>query len=220
MNRDQIEAGRTGGKFAEAFMLTGGIGAILFPFVFYYVSYTMVDKRDDFLKCIQQEEIAAASRGEEITDMVRTAIMYNMFMICLYLALHFTLFQRPEDYKTFKIVGYAYAIVVTVEIAVALILFIVIGVSECNTEAYGVAAILSSLAIVIVNGLTLALGIIYFLSKTRLPSAARIEAEPARRPEQPSQEQLTPKPQPVEKKEEEDVQGLPEAGGDDMDGIE
>ena len=62
----------------------------------------------------------------------------------------------------------------TIEIVVALILFIVIGVSECNTENYGIAAILSSLAIVIVNGLTLALGIVYFLSKTRVPSAARI----------------------------------------------
>ena len=61
-----------------------------------------------------------------------------------------------------------YAVVVALEIAVALILFIVIGVSVCNTEPYGIAAILSSLAIVIVNGLTLTLGIVYFLSKTRV----------------------------------------------------
>ena len=97
-------------------------------------------------------------------------------MICLYLALHFALFQRPEDYRIFKAIGVAYAIIVCIEIVVALILFIVIGVSECNSEAYGVAAILSALAIVVVNGLTLVLGIIYFLSKTR-KSSGRVAVE-------------------------------------------
>jgi len=43
MNRDQIEVGKTGGKFSEAFMLTGGIGALLYPLVFYYVSYILID---------------------------------------------------------------------------------------------------------------------------------------------------------------------------------
>ena len=55
MNRDTIESGKTGGKFAEAFLLTGGIGACLYPLVFYYVSYTMVDKRDEFLTCLIKE---------------------------------------------------------------------------------------------------------------------------------------------------------------------
>ena len=124
MNRDTIEEGKTYGKFAEAFLLTGGIGAILYPLVFYYVSYTMVDKRDEFLACIASSEVTAASKGEEHTDGVRTAIFYNLSMICLYLALHFALFQRPEDYRIFKAIGVAYAIIVCIEIVVALILFI------------------------------------------------------------------------------------------------
>jgi len=52
MNRDQIEPGRNKGKFAEAFMLTGGIGAVLYPIVFYFVSYTMIAKRDEFIECV------------------------------------------------------------------------------------------------------------------------------------------------------------------------
>lgn len=89
-------------------------------------------------------------------------------MICVFLALHFTLYSRPESYALFKAVGIAFAVIVCIEIAVSLILFIVIGVSICNGEAYGVAAVLSSLAILIINGLTLVLGILYFLSKTRV----------------------------------------------------
>ena len=92
MNHDKIEEGPTKGKFAEAFLLTGGIGAILYPLVFYYISWTMVDKRDEFLKCIAAAELKAATDGEETTDGVRTAIFYNLLMIMLYLGLHFSLY--------------------------------------------------------------------------------------------------------------------------------
>ena len=139
-------------------------------------------------------------------------------MICLFLALHFALFQRPEDYRVFKALGVAYAIVVCIEIAVALILFIVIGVSECNTESYGVAAILSSLSIVVINGLTLVLGIIYFLSKTRVTSGrVAVEMQPlSEKREDSAREPPKPKPAPPKEEEEPPQQEEPE----DMDGIE
>ena len=176
MNRDSIDAGKTKGKFAEAFLLTGGIGAIVYPLVFYWVSFTVIDSRFEYLSCIAEAEMKATLEGEETTDAVRDAVNYNLFMICLYLALHFALYMRPESYDTFKMLGIVFAVVVCLEIVVALILFIVIGVSVCNTEQYGIAAILSSLAILVINGLTLVLGILYFLSKTRV-SAGRVGNE-------------------------------------------
>ena len=160
-------------------MLTGGIGALLYPLVFYYVSYVLIDKRDEFLICTYKEDLEAAAKGEETTDGIRTAILWNLFMICLFLALHFVLYQRPEEYATFKAVGVIFVVACALEIAGALIIFIVVGVSICNSEAYGVAAILSSLAILIINALTLVLGTIYFLSKTRT-SQARVAVAAAR----------------------------------------
>ena len=163
-------------------MLTGGIGAILYPLVFYYVSYVLIDKRDEFLVCTYKEDLEAAAKGEETTDGIRTAILWNLFMICLFLALHFWLFQRPDEYETFKKLGVIFVIVCAIEIAAALVIFIVVGVSICNSEAYGIAAVLSSLAIVIINALTLVLGTIYFLSKTRTSQArVAVAAAPSRR---------------------------------------
>jgi hypothetical protein len=52
MNRDIIHPGKTYGKFAETFALMGGVGAILYPFVFYYVGYTAIIHRDDYLYCV------------------------------------------------------------------------------------------------------------------------------------------------------------------------
>ena len=162
-------------------MLTGGIGALLYPLVFYYVSYVLIDKRDEFLICTYKEDMEAAAKGEETTDGIRTAILWNLFMICLFLALHFVLYQRPDEYATFKTVGVIFVIVCALEIAAALIIFIVVGVYICSSEAYGVAAILSSLAILIINALTLVLGTIYFLSKTRTSQArVAVAAAPSR----------------------------------------
>ena len=51
MNRDLIEPGKTGGKFAEALALWGGAGALLYPLVFWYVGYIAILERDDFYTC-------------------------------------------------------------------------------------------------------------------------------------------------------------------------
>ena len=163
-------------------MLTGGIGALLYPLVFYYVSYVLINERDEFVVCVYQEEQEAAAKGEETTDGIRTAILWNLFMICLFLALHFALYQRPDEYSTFKTLGPIFVVVCTLEIAAALVIFIVVGVSICNSKSYGVVAILSSLAIIIINALTVVLGTMYFLSKTRTSQArVAVAAAPAQR---------------------------------------
>ena len=103
-------------------------------------------------------------------------------MICLFLALHFALYQRPDEYSTFKTLGPIFVVVCTLEIAAALVIFIVVGVSICNSKSYGVVAILSSLAIIIINALTVVLGTMYFLSKTRTSQArVAVAAAPAQR---------------------------------------
>ena len=203
-------------------MLTGGIGALLYPLVFYYVSYVLIDKRDEFIICTYKEDMEAAAKGEETTDGIRTAILWNLFMICLFLALHFALYQRPDEYATFKTVGVIFVVVCALEIAAALIIFIVVGVSICNGEAYGIAAILSSLAIVIVNALTLVLGTIYFLSKTRTSQArVAVAAAPSRSDDSQSQNlNPRPKPKPQPKEEEEEVVEIAPDNPEDNDGIE
>jgi len=104
----------------------------------------------------------------------------------------------------------------------AIAIFIVVGVSICNGESYGVVAILSSLSILVINGLTLVLGAIYFLSKTRTSQArVAVAARPARNDDSTSQMNTQPKPQPKpQPKEEEEVEAIVPDNPEDNDGIE
>ena len=52
MNRDTIEAGKTGGKWAECYALFGGVGAMVYPLVFYYVGFVGLDSRDEYFACV------------------------------------------------------------------------------------------------------------------------------------------------------------------------
>lgn len=169
MNREYIEPGRTKQKLAETFALVGGFGAILYPLVFYYVGYTAILDRDDFLFCKVKEERAFKLKNESFSDNVRFTMTWNCFMITAFLVCHFMLFARPESIRTFHNFGLAFPIMLILEIVFALINFILIGTSICNDGGHGVSAILSSLAIIIINGVTLALGILYFLAKTKAP---------------------------------------------------
>ena len=51
MNRDEITPGKTLGKFSESFAIFGGVGAVLYPPAFFYVGYTTIIHRDDYLYC-------------------------------------------------------------------------------------------------------------------------------------------------------------------------
>ena len=95
MNRDIIEPGKTKGKFAEAFALAGGVGAVLYPLIFYYVSYVLITYRDDYLYCTLTTAAEKKAKGEDYNEQVRRAIFFNLFMILVYLALHFTIYARP-----------------------------------------------------------------------------------------------------------------------------
>jgi len=176
MNRDIIEPGRTRGKFAEAFALAGGVGAVLYPLFFYYVSYTLIYSRNEYLHCTLTEAAAKSAKGESYSVYVRRCIFFNLFMIMVYLTLHFIIYSRPENNETFKKTAIVFAVALAVEIAGALIVFFFIGLSICKSNAYGVAGIISALAIIIINGLTITFATIFFLLKTK-PKSAQIAAE-------------------------------------------
>ena len=101
-------------------------------------------------------------------------------MMAIYLGLHYTLFARPDSYSTFKTIGYVFAVVCGLEIAFASINLILAGISICNGEMWGGAAIFSSLAIVFVNFFTIAGASVYFCVKTRLPTTQVAPRAPSR----------------------------------------
>ena len=171
MNRDLIEPGKTGGKFAEALALMGGVGALLYPLIFYYVGYVSILERDDFYTCKFREEAEHKAKNEDYDDHIRSAMFYNCVMMAIYLGLHYTVFARPDSYRTFKIVGYVFAVVLAIECIVGIVNFILVGISICNSEAYATAALISSIAIVIINLVTLIGGSVYFTAKTRVRTA-------------------------------------------------
>ena len=166
MNRDTIEKGRTGGKWAESYALFGGLGAIVYPPVFWYTAYASVDERDDFIYCKYTKK--AEEPEESHDDYLRFAMFWNSVMMVVYLALHYTLFARPESYSMFKRIGYVFSIVCCLEIAFAAVNVILAGISICIGEMWGVAAIVSSLAIISVNLFTIVGATVYFCVKTRV----------------------------------------------------
>ena len=169
MNRDLIEKGKTGGKWAESYALFGGVGAIIYPPVFWYVAYAAVDERDDYLYCkyTKKEE----EPDVEHDDYLRFAMFWNCVMMAIYLALHFTIYARPESYRQFKRIGYLFAIVISLELGFASLNLILAGISICNGEMWGGAAIFSSLAIIVVNLFTIVASSLYFCVKTRVPAS-------------------------------------------------
>ena len=171
MNRDLIEPGKTGGKFAEALALFGGVGALLYPLVFWYVGYVSIIERDDFYTCKFKEIADHKVKNENYTDEIRSVIFYNCVMMAIYLGLHYTVFARPDSYRHFKIVGYIFAVVLAIECIVGVVNFVLVGISICNNESYATAALLSSIAIILINLVTLLGAIAYFGSKTRVRTA-------------------------------------------------
>lgn len=171
MNRDLIEPGKTGGKFAEALALWGGAGALVYPLVFWYVGYVAIIERDDFYTCKFREEAEHKIKNEDYSDEVRSVMAYNCTMMAIFLGLHYTVFARPDSYRTFKIVGYIFAVVLGIECIVGVAGFVLVGISICNDEKYATAAILSSLAIILINLVTLCGAVGYFGAKTRVRTA-------------------------------------------------
>ena len=166
MNRDYIEPGRTAQKFAEAFAITGGVGAVLYPLIFYYVGGVLLGGRDDFLYCTGVESQEKTVKGESFRNDVRTCINYNLFMMCLYLALHFILFSRPASNSFYNKIGKIFALVLVAEVPLSVINFIFIGISICNTGAYGAAAIISTFAVIAINAFTVISAACFFVAKT------------------------------------------------------
>ena len=169
MNRDNIEAGKTWGKWAESYALFGGVGAMIYPLVFYYLGWVAIDGRDDYLICRLTEKEKAKLAGEgEPTDWVRAVMFWNALMMCVYLCMHYVLYSRPDRQKTFERVGAFFAPVLILEIIFALVNFGLLGASICEDEDFMTAGILSTVVLIVVNLATLIAASIFFLSKTRV----------------------------------------------------
>ena len=177
MNRDIIEPGRNRGKWAESFGLAGGCGALVYPLIFYYVGYVTIHDKEEFAKCTTEERIKLElenlqkNESKEITDQIRLAIQINLTMFCLFLLFHFIIFSRPESYRLFKRWGVVFSVVIAIQIFIGVATFIMTGISVCNDGEMGGAALLSSLALIIINLGTLIFAVIYFGSKTRVRNA-------------------------------------------------
>ena len=178
MNRDLIEKGRTGGKFSESFALFGGVGAIVYPIVFWWMGWMAIDERDDTLTCRFTKAAEHDLKGEDYDDYLRFAMFWNMAMMVVYLCLHYVIFARPESHTDFKKYGIVFAVVISLELIFAAVNLILAGISICNGEGWGVAAIGSSLCIIVINLFTIVTSSLYFCVKTRVVTA-QVDQQPA-----------------------------------------
>ena len=67
----------------------GGPGALIYPLIFYYQAYVVIQEKEHFIQCKVLETASAAMKGDEPTDLVRTVAGINSLMICLFLFLHY-----------------------------------------------------------------------------------------------------------------------------------
>ena len=121
MNRDLITPGRTFEKWTESLALWGGVGAILYPPVFYYISSQIIDGKEEYYTCTLTKTLEAEDKGETVTDNVRGAIGINCVLMVIYLGLHFLIFSRPKSTARYHRSGVAFGVVLILEIIVALV---------------------------------------------------------------------------------------------------
>ena len=120
MNRDDITPGRTFEKWTESLALWGGVGAILYPPVFYYISSVLINGKEDFYTCTLTKTLEAEAKDETVTDGIRQAIGVNCILMVIYMGLHFLIFSRPVSTARYLRSGVAFGAVLVIEIFVAL----------------------------------------------------------------------------------------------------
>ena len=179
MNRDVIPKGPTRVKWSESLALFGGMGAFIFPPIFYYNAYKSILEKPEYLQCrlIQIAEKEAA--GEDYSDNVRNAVTLNGVFMAAYLLCHFYLFSRPESSHTFKNLGIAFSVIQVLGLIFSVVALIWIGNSICNDTKVATAAYISSFAIIAVNMATMVGAIIFYCVKTanKEPKVAVVQEE-------------------------------------------
>ena len=144
----------------------GGVGAIIYPPIFYYNAYMSVVQKDDFLFCEFSSRDTKERADEDYSDNVRNAMLLNGVMMALYLLLHFYLFQRPETANAYKTLGIFYTIVLVLGLITSFISIVMVGNSICNEGKVATSVYVSSFAIMFVNLVTLVGALIFFFCKT------------------------------------------------------
>ena len=168
MNRERIEAGRNWQKYGECFVIGGGLGAIIYPLVYYFVAGVTVLSRDAFLKCVIESELAAQNAGKEKpTNSIRSAMFMGQVVMAAYLTVYFFLFAGVNMSRSYSTLSVVFSIILVAGVIVPIVMYSLIGISECNTETYGTAAAVSATAILIVSIGVSVVSLMLFCSKTR-----------------------------------------------------
>ena len=179
MNRDVIPKGPTREKWSESLAMFGGLGAFIFPPIFYYNAYKSVLEKPEFLTCRIETKLLKDAAGEDYNDDVRNAMTLNGIFMALYLLCHFYLFSRPETVNNFKRLGLAFTVILGLGLLAGIGSIILIGNSICNDGKVATAVYISSFAIIAVNLATLVGAIIYYCVKTanKEPKVAVVNEE-------------------------------------------
>ena len=120
-------------------------------------------------------EIATNKAKADLVDHTRFIIGINQILMYIFILAYFTLYTKPRRTKRqIRAVTIGLPIWLILTILVAVMNFILYGMSHCKDKSYGSAAIMSTLAVLVVTSLTLAISLIIFFVNSGSDNKARV----------------------------------------------
>ena len=188
----QIDPGFSWLKFAEAFQIAGGVGALIMPFIGYATAWVSVHGKTEFQLC---ENSKLAEEDAE------AGIVYNRFVLAnqqiyyyVYLMLYCFLLVKPFHRYVTNAVGILFAVWMTLGFVCAIVNIIITATTECIHEtAWGSISKAGCFFIIIQTVLTGIAALVMICKWARAPAGASVSAENNKVSPTPSKQPTKPK---------------------------
>jgi len=147
----------------------GGLAAILFPLMGYYLAFVQLQRADkyeaDLLKSVTKQASAGKTGEDLIYDNPRAAwVLYsNQLFMHIYLILYLYMLQRPVLKATFNSMGFILPIYLGVGFFLAIFNFVQLGIEKNKRNTLYGAGWLSTVFLLIACPATIVLSLLLFL---------------------------------------------------------
>ena len=155
-------------------MIGGGVGALIYPIVFYVVTGVSILQRDSFLLCLVLEDERLKKQSgytEPLSNNVRTVMFSSLLLMASYITIYFFLFAGVNTSRNYPLLVILFTLLNVVGVIAPLVGLFLLGETSCSSEGVGVATVISSLLIVVISVVTLVVSFIVLTRSTRAGGA-------------------------------------------------
>ena len=171
--RNATKPGPSMNKWAESLLLGGGIPAILIPFFGFYIAWIQIRKSKEYAECKVLME--GAENKDDLKDFTRFIIGINQVLMYLFVVCYFTLYTKPRRTKRqIRLVSIFMPLLWIISVLVGLMNFMLYGASHCNDKSYGMAALISTIALLLITVITMVVSLIVFCKYSGTDNKSRV----------------------------------------------